>query len=479
MPITRGPAMEAQLTAIGRLLRRGRYIDGVARLLGHTDELIADTVGSTESAPPQLADQVFAATYALGGRQALPASTLVHAATERPPLTDVELSQAVEVAQRLLGHDAAGPGSLYVAGHLLHHPFAPPLVADVIVRCVAAGRYHLSLLGLHLAEDCARHLNESARRSAIDAVRSLPDDNLFLNGPIIEALSALGDITPARTADDITDEINTILGMLDRPEGPRMAYGIVSNQFESEAIGPYYEAVSALPDSDRERLLAMALTGCDAGAFYADYILCEFDNLADPVTRAAVRAFVARTAPSEWLLAQSGMEAVVAALALLSAAGEPLPEPQDGASADAAWRAAMTVLMGALRDAAGHPVDRHAVDEAWAALVAPHRDVLASLLFNLRSIPRLRSRVPRDVRELVVAAMPSPGVDGLVWSLEHPKQARSLCRYDHGWRGDVVDLLARFGDRRAADVLRRLVNDAEVGEAAAAAVRAIEARVTA
>ena len=476
IPIERGPAMEARLTAIGRLLRRGRYVKAVARLLRLTDEVMAGTVARAVPSSSHFDDQVFAATYAIGGRQALPASTLVHAATERPPLSDGELSQAAEVASTLLDNDDAGPGRLYVAGHLLCHPFAPPLAADLIVKCVAAGRYHLSLLGLQLAEDAGERLDESGRRSVIDALRSLPDDNLFLNGSIIEALSALGDITPTRTVDDITGEIAAVLGMKDCPEGPKLAYGIVSNQFETEAIGPYHEAIYELPDTDRQRLLAMALAGCDAGAFYADYILNELDDLSDPVARTAVIAFVARAAPSNWLMAQSGMEAVVRALDLLSSAGLPLPEPEGGGSTDPAWRAAMNVIVGALDGTAGRHVDRRSVDAAWAALTGPRRDTLASLLFNLHGIPRFgRRRVPH-VQELVIASMPNEGVDGLVWSLEHPDRVRSLCRFDYGWRRRVVDLLARLGDRRAADVLRRLVNDPEIGVAVGAAVRAIESR---
>jgi hypothetical protein len=93
----------------------------------------------------------------------------------------------------------------------------------------------------------------------LDAVRSVPTDNILLNGSIIEALSALGDVTPARDLDDVNAEIATVLGMQHEPLGRKMAYGIVPAQFETEAIGPYFEAVQDLVACDRERLLAMAL----------------------------------------------------------------------------------------------------------------------------------------------------------------------------------------------------------------------------
>jgi HEAT repeat protein len=173
------------------------------------------------------------------------------------------------------------------------------------------------------------------------------------------------------------------------------------------------------------------------------------------------------------------MEAIVMALALLVAADEPLPGPDSGGSTDPAWRAALTVIMGALGSEMGKSVDPQAVDQAWAALVGDHRDALPSLLTNLRGVPRLHSRLAIDVLPLVMAAMPSAGLAALVWSLEHPGEVRSLGRFDHGWRSVVVSVLGELGSRSAPAVLRRLANDREVGEAAAAAVRAIEQRMSA
>lgn len=46
-------------------------------------------------------------------------------------------------------------------------------------------------------------------------------------------------------------------------------------------------------------------------------------------------------------------------------------------------------------------------------------------------------------------------------------------------RGYLVDVPGQIGDHRAAHVLRRFVDDPAVGESAAAAMRAIEARAIA
>lgn len=477
VPGARGPAMQAQMTTIGRLLAHGRFVEPVARLLDHTDALCARRLKEAEPTSSVLADRMFAATYALGGRHALPATTLVRGATHEAMLNRAIRPGAVAV-ELLQRQEDRGLGTLYVAAEFLRPPGAPPIVADVIVRCLKARRYHLLLLGLQLAELSAHSLNESARERVLEAVRALPNDNIMLNSSIIEALSALGDLTPERDVDDITAEIHAVLRMQDDPLGARMAYGIVTSQFETDAIGPYYEAVHALSDRDRERLLAIALGGDDVGWLTIGWILGEIEDLADPYTRAAVINYVARANPSNWLSAQWGMQAVVRALRLLVDAGVPLPDAVDGGSTDPAWRASLTVIMGTLASVGDEPNDLQAQDAPWVALLDEHRDVLASLLLNLRQMRNL-SDDAEDVHELVLAAMPAAGMDVLIWSLEHPDRTRSLCQHDHGVRDYVIDLLGRIGDRRAADVLRRFVDEPGLGEAAAAAVRAIETRAMA
>lgn len=265
--------------------------------------------------------------------------------------------------------------------------------------------------------------------------------------------------------------------MRDDPIGRKMAYGIVSSQFETEAIGPYFEAVCALPDPDRQRLLAMALDGGDPDNLSMGWVLGEIRDLADPFTRSMVERYVARTDPLTWVSGQSGMEGAVRAVELMAADNVALPDRVGGAGADPAWRASLTVIMASL---AGVGREQE-LQAAWAALLTDHPDVVASLLLNLRQMHGLQLHPvkPEDVYARVLSAMPAAGIDALTRSLEHPDRIRSLCRYNHGVLGHVVDVLGRIGDDRAAEVLRRFVDDPAVGEAAAAAVRAIEARAIA
>ncbi|MGA9284115.1 MAG: nuclease-related domain-containing protein [Solirubrobacteraceae bacterium] len=470
-----GPAAHAHLATIGRLLTHGHFVDSCARLLDSTDALCARLLDEAHPASSAFADRMFAATYALGGRNTLPATTLVRSAVEGA-MFNRDRPETAEVALELMrgrGDDALG--RLYVAAEFIRRGTSSSILTEVIVGCLEARRYHLRLLGLQLAHTCGRSLDGQARQQVLDAVHALPTDNLAISSSVVETLSALGDLAPVRNIEDITEEIQMVLGMRDDPLGRKMAYGIISSQFDADVIGPYYEAVAALSDTDRQRLLAIALYGGETDSMSMGWILGEIKDLANPLTRSAVERYVARADPSTWFSSQEGMDGIVRALQLLVADDIPLPDPVDSGAADPAWRASLALVMSSLADAdTPQPVER-----TWAALLDCHRDVVASLLLNLRQMWGLHAtglKNPQDVHDRLLATMPAAGLSVLIWSLEHPNRIRSLSRYDHGSRDYLVGMLGRIGDRRASEALRRLIDDPAIGEAAAAAVRAIEMR---
>jgi hypothetical protein len=475
LPGVGGPATQAHLAAIGRLLTHGRFVDGCARLLDHTDTLCARLLEEVRPASPAFADRIFAATYALGGQNMLPATTLVRSAAEEAMFTR-DRQETAEVALELIrDQDVEALGRLYVAAEFIHQATSSPILTEVIVRCLEARRYHLRLQGLRLAHDRGRSLDDRERQRVLDAIHALPTDNLAISSSIVEALSALGDLAPARTIDDIMEEIQVVLGMRDDPLGQKMAYRIISNQFETDAIGPYFEAVAALSDISRRGLLAMALDGGETDSMSMGWSLSEIKDISDPVTRSAVERYVARADPSIWFSAQEGTDGIVLALRLLAAGDVPLPSPAGNGAADPAWRACLALIMSSLARA-DNP---EPVEDAWTVLLDCYPDVVASLLLNLRQMWGLHAtglEKSDDVHDRLLGTMPAAGLSVLTWSLEHPDRIRSLSRYDHGSREYLVGVLGRIGDRRASETLRRLIDDPTVGEAAATAVRAIETR---
>jgi hypothetical protein len=471
LPEPMDAANDTQLTAVGRLVAQGRYLDGVIRLLTHTDDLCAAALKNAQANISGLADQLFAATYVLHGPGGVPAQKVMNAATNRSGF--MRSSQTHGVAAGLLRHHPdMGPGALYLTAELLRSSaVSTDELVEVIVRCLAAERYHLRLAGLSLTHDLGGRFNTHQRARVLDAVESLPTDNLMLNGMIVEALSALGSIEPARSFDEITDEIRTVLGMAGDPIALRMARGIISSQFETDAIGPYYEAVSALDDDDRERLLAMALRGGETG-LYDDWIIGQFKDLSNPIVRAAVIDHIARADPSE--MPSESMSGIIAALRLLAKNGQTLPEPARASGSDPAWRAGLTVILDAVRERETTPDERRVAQAAWVALTGDHRDALAGLLASLHNA---RWFDESDAHDRVLAAMPPDGVEALTWSLQHPDR---LCEaFGRTWdmRRHIVRVLTERGDRRTAQALRAFTQDPDIGEAAAAAVRAIETRM--
>jgi hypothetical protein len=473
MPDPTPPETVAQWAAVGRLIPYGRFIDGALTLLDHTDRLCELAFEQAEVRLDALRDQIFAATYAIlpGG---LPGSTIVHAATgSTVPSGNHRLPGTTSTALTLLQARAQpGPGALYLAAHLLNPAEAPAETAGAILRCLTSETYHLTLAGLLLAQRSVRELNVEQRQAVIDAVRALPGDNLALNGSIIDALTALDAITPARTLADILDEIQTLLGLEDEAIRGRMASGIISMQFETEAVGPYYEAVCELDPADRERLLIHALLGSDYSS-YDDWIIHEFGDQPSSAALAALTTYVAGIDPARWLSPQEGMAATIAALRLLTAAKVPIPEPADSSSADPSWQAAMTIIAGATVDPAHS--EQQPSHDAWAVILREHRSVLASFLSHVRGA-RFGLGDEIGVYDQILATMPSEAIEVLIWSLEHYDQTRPLSRHDHDLPDRIVEWLGQLGDRRAGEVLRRFTADPTIGKAAAAAVRQIESR---
>lgn len=142
------------------------------------------------------------------------------------------------------------------------------------------------------------------------------------------------------------------------PLADKRAYGIISSQFESEIVGPYYEVVSTLPTEQRFQLLAMALDGCEYGWTTDAFILDEIKDLTVPEVRDAVGRYVARFGPEECMSPLFSMQATMRAITLLARAGLPVPESSVG-ERDPAWQSAMELMSAAAGE------DDEVLADAW------------------------------------------------------------------------------------------------------------------
>jgi hypothetical protein len=394
---------------------------------------------------------------------------LVQAATNHFRLGRDDPDRVLVVVDRLLPADTEpGRGALWIAAHLLRFSDLP-LRVDVITRCVGDVAYHLRLIGLQLAEDRSWRLTDEEREAVVAEIEALPTDNLMLNGARLEALGALGGVQPANTEEDIAAEIEVVLSMKGDPLADQRAYGIISSQFESEILGPYYEVVATLPPEKRLQLLAMALDGCEYGWTTDAFILDEIEDLTVPEVRDAVGRYVARFSPEECMSPHFSMQATMRAIVLLAGAGLPVPEPSVG-ERDPAWQSAMELMSAAAGE------DDEVLAHAWERFSVEHPDAVASFAGKLKSVRRMNEG--GALLERLERAMPQVAVDALVDALEDPARVHSIGGRDFDLRRDIVAKLSEIGDQRAAEALRRFADDPEIGREAIEAVRAIEARVS-
>jgi nucleoside phosphorylase len=125
---------------------------------------------------------------------------------------------------------------------------------------------------LELIHACGRSLPETTQRTILSRLRDLPDQGVFLNSSLFEAMEALGEELDTSGAKQLSETIATILKEPSSADMRSMAYGIFSQQFEFlEALSqPAIEAIEQLAPDAKFRFHAMAALGASDTAFHSD-----------------------------------------------------------------------------------------------------------------------------------------------------------------------------------------------------------------
>ena len=138
------------------------------------------------------------------------------------------------------------------------------LFASLLRRAWDARGYHLQLRALEAAYFFGGS-DEPYRSEILDVLQTLEPKHPFLLVSHLEALARFGEVESTTTEEDIQDQIRAVINHPEDNESLQyndycqLASGIVSNQFEEEAItGPYFAAVQGLARHEKVRLFAMA-----------------------------------------------------------------------------------------------------------------------------------------------------------------------------------------------------------------------------
>ena len=477
----------ALLAAAGRGLTRGLFVDQVCALVDRTDDVcLAEAQRLSADGDRASVSLVVAATYALPAAEpdggGLAASYVVRAFEMARMMTRSTPDWRPRgLAGRFVADaDARSWGRFYLA--LLSIDFRDvseeALFASLLRRAWDAGGYHLQLEALSVAQFFGGS-DEPHGSEILDVIRELETDNWILQGSLLEVLARFGEITNPTTAEELRDHIRTTILYPEDMDRCWMASGIVSSQFEDEAlIGPYAAAIEGLTSQERVRLFTMAARGSDPDiSLSLDWTLSELTDLIptgdaglDDAAKSVFSAFLDRPA-EDAIMPQEAVNAWLAAIRGWAKFESSLPpEAADLTPEQRSWRLVADLLLRYERDDAG--VDQ---PETWRTLLLdPQQTIL-----TLASVQGATMSGPRgSVLGRLIEDYPEPLRDLFEWELENPSELpddRFLLGI--GALDFVIGMLGAVGNESTAARLSALTNDPETGRAAVDAIRQIHRRV--
>lgn len=472
----------ALITAAGLGLADGLLEEEIGQLLDRTDEACLLQVPVLIEAGGHIPISVLvAATYAMPndlGARALPASMIANAVHMSSFERWNKEGTSGVAASLLRGSGTHSWGRLYIAAELCQpicHPDDAQSLPELVKAGWSAGGYHLQLRVLMAAESAARTLNADEHQRMAAVLETLEAKDILLSTQLVETLAAYDMISTSTTLQDIQNEIEELLSAPLNSRTSDLAQNIVSKMFErDEIIGPYYDAVYSLTDADRTRLFVLA-AGSEQASFHQDWIIARLANSV-PSLSEVVKETLDKEASSvrqDTVMPQVAVMAHLHALRGLANLGAGLPTGISTADdrGKKAWRCFDQIIFDLYRG-----VDSGRSAEIWRQLLSDLAPEAIHVLYSIHWAgqtpegPSLESRLyashPQEFRAL------------FEWALSNIELVTASHRYfgKDSFVRFIIPVLGRIGTESAADMLRELITDSEVGELAVAAIRNIEAR---
>ena len=160
---------------------------------------------------------------------------------------------------------------------------AAAVALRVLPLCWASGVYHIRLEALWMIQGFAGTVHGHALRGEIVSVLDeLDTGDFMLNSSLGETWDAYGMLEAPDDASDVRARIEEILDWPQTEDSCRLAYGIVSSQFEGMASAQYLAAVESLKPKQRTILHTRAALGSDTIGAWNDLILRRLLAYDDP-----------------------------------------------------------------------------------------------------------------------------------------------------------------------------------------------------
>ena len=472
----------ALMSAAGKGLTRGLFVDEVCALIDRTDEVcLAQALRLRTEGDRTWISRVVAATYALPAApdegKGLAASYIVRA-FETTRMMARDWRPCGLAGSLAAGAGARSWGRLYLA--LLSTDFRDvrdqALFASLLRRAWGANGYHLRLEALRVAAFFSG-CDEPYRSEILGVLWTLESKDVNLQSSLLEVLAYFGEIENETTAEELRTHIRTTISHTEDIEYCRMASGIVASQFEDQAIfGPYFEAIEGLTHKEKTQLFTMAARGSDpALSGSLDWTLRQLADLVpigDAKIDCAAKSIFATflDGPVEDAIApQEAVNTCLQAIRGWAKFEAALPVATGLAPEQRNWRLVANLLLCYERHDAF--VD---VEETWRALLRDPRETVLTLA-SLDSVTRMSPEDPGLGR--LLEDYPKPLRKLFKWALNNPTEVptdrlRRRTFADHF----VIRMLGAVGDESTAARLRMLTKDPESGRAAVDAIRHIRRR---
>ncbi|MGB6059640.1 MAG: NERD domain-containing protein [Microthrixaceae bacterium] len=469
LPEDLGEFEASLVAAAGALLQQTGHCDpSMLSLIDATDRLCHRAARELVNLGSQfsLTATVGAAYVVMTSGTRLPAQLLFNSGSSALRQRTSEAA-AGRVRQLLEGAGDSAWGR-YLLAALVADPRDPADIAQLptLIRSGWEQRaYHVRLQILWAATRFAG-VPEPDRSLIGDAVDSLGTEGLGMgiSSSLVETLSAFGRIEPIATVDDIGEQIAAVLARADEPDAAEIAAAMVSNQFEDDIIGPYWEAIHSLAPATLAGFLCLAAKATTPH-MWVSWTMNQLADLAEtgaahrPAIRSAVARHVARPDPEAFMKSEAAAtwEAAVRAWAWCA---EGAPAAWDGQ--ESVWTELGRTLLLVHRGQEVSDSNRSLVDFGADAVRA---------LYDLRQAQMHGSRDRRSAFSLVQDLRREEMRHLLVWAVGHPDAL------DSHWARDLhhfaISGLGSVGAAEDAEILREWTVDSDLGEAAAQAMIAI------
>jgi hypothetical protein len=494
LEVTEGPVWSpydrALMTAVGKTLAKGLFLDEVFRLVARTEERClavlteAETGGTLARADIM---SLFAGLYVTYSETTpgLPASTIYRSSRSWGPRSSDGAAVSRVLSRMAESLKDRLPGELLLFCDMLRYA-TPELLHAVVPRllgiCWQTGIYHLRLEALQMAQWHRTKLSGRAREEVKSFLGELPPpNNILLSTALVDALGAFGMLESPVAAEDAATELATILGGSDEdPAMQKQAYAAVSNIFEDVYQGVYYEAIYALPADDRMRLLTMAALGAPQHGFSTSWILGELLEHGDAGALRAFRRW-ATTVDTTSACPQDATACYVLGMKGCSRYLDRPPAPNTlETDLDRAWSAWGAILFWLYKPDLSRVERRTATSQWWELLHTRWPREAAGLLVRLdeyRHVIDAKSRPALDeicsvfsdevrtVLEFGLVNLPSL-IGGTVGVLSLRETPATFIR----WLGVV-------GNRQTVKLLGELVDAPDLGAYAVEALRNLDRRL--